>query len=1190
MENKNNLKDIYLRDESVVSEESIAADNNSFDTIEKNYSVDTDSKKPITRVSELIAQRGKNKKVYKMSDGSEQAVFYPENVHVLNENNGIFEAIENNLTIEVDRRHFVNNKNNFIARFSNESENDELFSIEKGMHRVTVFAKKNKKMMNKGVLPKIHKKANEESKITDVVLYENVENGTDYKYSVHGAGIKENIVVKEKSSVYRYGFIIHQENVVSQINEANNRISFISAETGEEIFYIPTPFMTDLKGTVSTSLTYELRSLNNNDSILTIIADSEWINSEERLLPVKIDPQIMVSTEVSMTTYSWENGYLYNSSLHSIGGTNDGCGNCAIKRMYIDLNIPNLPSNARIKKAELKFYQASNDNISECQPKIGIYHLNDEIHTGDCTPLRDSNLIDYAVAKIGYCDECNVVSYSFDITAFIDPISQGEMNHPRLVMQMIDENANYNNALTLYGSSYSGSYVPQLVVTYESSYAFNSSHRTHTHELGRFGQGSIDLKCGNLFFESEDFSWLGNRMPVTIKHLYNSALSSHQYTQNSSILPNIADFSEMKLGYGFKLNIMQSMVFKTFQYDGQEYLGYVFTDEHGYEEFFKKSEKYDYLDGGGSCYYLYENVNDPDMLYHPGNNTLTQGDEKLKFDSRGRLIKITDVNYNNITINYSGERISSATDGAGRDFGFGYNSNGFLTSITAPNGESITYAYTDNYLSAVTYEDGKKARITYSSGKPISVTLLDTCENNVYKVEYDFTEDKLTSIIEYGVDRGVYIEGAHTIYSYSAASNRTIAQTIEQADFEEGEFSDNIIKTVYTFDDECNVISEYMYSEDTGNTSVEGEGSGINPFSGNTGTGVVSNINNLARNHSFEDLSHWSSMDNNGESVSIDNYANVNFAKYGKNVLRIITDNPTCSQCGVYQTTGILPKGTYTYSAYISVNNLSVDNGLSAYIRVVSQNNTILAVSEGIRNSDSKFVRLTASFELENAQSVKIQILVDGKGTVYVDAVQLENNPYANSYNMLENGNFEGDYGWTYGSGVYYNNETIFNMNRSLMINGDLDSVRCAHQEVSVKTARSTRETFTLSGWAKGYALPVHERDNAPTPTFRLRAVVSYFDKAYNEYGSETFTADFLPCTEEWQFASIQFAKGKYRTINNVRVYCDYGYNTGTAYFDDIQLVRNNLETGLSASDFVVGSTGESEDKTETTDTTPTLS
>ena len=90
--------------------------------------------------------------------------------------------------------------------------------------------------------------------------------------------------------------------------------------------------------------------------------------------------------------------------------------------------------------------------------------------------------------------------------------------------------------------------------------------------------------------------------------------------------------------------------------------------------------------------------------------------------------------------------------------------------------------------------------------------------------------------------------------------------------------------------------------------------------------------------------------------------------------------------------------------------------------------------------------------------------------------------------------------------------------------------------------------------------------------------MVKYYDTAYREYGSEEYTADFSPCTEEWQFASVRFAKEKYRTIAYVRVYCDYGYNAGTVCFDDVQLVRSSIETGLSASDFVVESTGGADD------------
>ena len=83
---------------------------------------------------------------------------------------------------------------------------------------------------------------------------------------------------------------------------------------------------------------------------------------------------------------------------------------------------------------------------------------------------------------------------------------------------------------------------------------------------------------------------------------------------------------------------------------------------------------------------------------------------------------------------------------------------------------------------------------------------------------------------------------------------------------------------------------------------------------------------------------------------------------------------------------------------------------------------------------------------LETAQSVKVQLLVSGKGTVYFDAPQLENNPYANAYNMLENGNFELGTGWTR-NGAYYTSGTRFNMSRSMYINGNVEYNRYAYQE-----------------------------------------------------------------------------------------------------------------------------------------------
>ena len=137
-------------------------------------------------------------------------------------------------------------------------------------------------------------------------------------------------------------------------------------------------------------------------------------------------------------------------------------------------------------------------------------------------------------------------------------------------------------------------------------------------------------------------------------------------------------------------------------------------------------------------------------------------------------------------------------------------------------------------------------------------------------------------------------------------------------------------------------------------------------------------------------------------------------------------------------------------------------------------------------------------------------------------------------------------------------------MSQSLRIYNEIKEKHRAHQKVTVIPEATTRETFTLSGWAKGYGLPNREQGDVPEAMFQLRAEIKYKDKKE----TESHVARFSPCTEEWQLASVRFAKSQCREVEYLDIYCDYSYNFGLVYFDDIQLVRNYLETGLSEGDF----------------------
>ena len=91
------------------------------------------------------------------------------------------------------------------------------------------------------------------------------------------------------------------------------------------------------------------------------------------------------------------------------------------------------------------------------------------------------------------------------------------------------------------------------------------------------------------------------------------------------------------------------------------------------------------------------------------------------------------------------------------------------------------------------------------------------------------------------------------------------------------------------------------------------------------------------------------------------------------------------------------------------------------------------------------------------------------------------------------------------------------------------------------------------------------EKRQSTDPRFQLAAKILYTDNTTEEY-----TADFSSSTDEWQPASVTFAKAAYKAINKIQIYCRYAFESGYALFDDIQLIPNSCETGLRAEDFFV--------------------
>ena len=149
------------------------------------------------------------------------------------------------------------------------------------------------------------------------IRYEDIDENVDLEYSLLGSNVKENIVVKARGQQYRFDFRL-KTNAFLRLSEDSRSIELCASGEADApaTFTIPSPFMYDARGERSDEVCYEVESQHDGEYRFTVVADAEWINSEEVVLPVTIDPQIIsydasfysktiYSKNLSSSTASW---------------------------------------------------------------------------------------------------------------------------------------------------------------------------------------------------------------------------------------------------------------------------------------------------------------------------------------------------------------------------------------------------------------------------------------------------------------------------------------------------------------------------------------------------------------------------------------------------------------------------------------------------------------------------------------------------------------------------------------------------------------------------------------------------------------------------------------------------------------------------------------------------------------------
>lgn len=1122
-------------------------------------------------LGEDISMRTENAKYIRMSDGSYYVAMYDQPVHYLDADD-VWQEIDNTLSAsdakDSDDYAGVEAKNGSRSvKFANNSNAAGLLTIKDGSYQIRfslVDANKSKAAMVQN--PGAHSEDDSAlEKITDVkkgvsrVLYEDILDGVDLEYVVIGNSVKENLIVKKRADSYVYSFDMRLNKLTAELGE-DGEILLKDEKTGEPAYRIALPFMIDANGAVSTNVEYTLTQTKNKEYRITVTADADWMNEDERAFPVTIDPPIEVVTDAAVDTYVDEgapdtsNG---STTLSPVGYLEEK----AFRYYWKLSSLPDIPQNSIITSSSISLHLATVATISSSAP-VCVYEVSgawDETMTWNTQPVINSTVVDYEMVSADMED----VYLTWDITRIAKKWYYGAANNG-VSFRTLPESGTFENSLyAFFYTADSSSLRPIFTVSYRNSAGLEDYYTYHTQSVGRAGTGYLQDYTSQLTLVRTDITADSTVLPFTISHVYNDAYAGQMFSESSNDhVIHTVNFASMTMGYGWKLSVQETVVPVTI--GGELY--YVYNDSDGTEHYFALVDgTYRDEDGLGLT-----------LSISGSQYTMTDKMDNQKLFVNGILYKITDANGNTVRMVYNGSGGMPMVNGSRLQKVERYLS-GYLTQSTAETLATFEYDALGR-LSTIIDLVGRETAFTYTGNQLTGVTYPDGTA-----VQYTYTDDILTSAYDgeakYGIEYSVYTyPSSSQTYNwktvrmiqeyYVGTGGKSYGQELQVENVfglytrytdpgKNGTFGspDDVI-TTYCFDNEGRTTG--VYSND-GNfdTTYGASTSGYTDADGTSGKrnridsfGVTGALpQNLLTDGSAEKSGTWTVSGTGARTTARKHTGNYS--------LMLTSPGASSSEMRYYQTSPTLYYGsTYTVSAYVDVSALSsiaADGGV--YLK--ASNGTEVHTGQKLNFNlteelDNKWQRISLTFSPEYSGAFAISVCLSGAaGTVYIDDIQLEENPAPSTYNLL-GGIDEWDRSAGCSASTYAD---AYGSRDALYLLGNPDGDVYAEQTVPI--GKSAKTTFIVSAWAFGYAVP---QDEEAQKLFALLATLEYTD------GTEESVA--IPFQSEiWgsrQFVSgilVPSAENENKTIENVTLTILYRNNCNGVYVFDLALVEEEVQT-----------------------------
>ena len=943
-------------------------------------------------------------------------------------------------------------------------------------------------------------------KASSRLRYDNIYQNTNVVYDLSGNQVKESIILsKYNKSLRGYRYTLDVGSLRPVLNE-DGSIYFYNEEQTEIVMVMPAPYLVDANQDYCDDITV---SLSGKDSTYTMTYQlpTAWLAASDRAWPVVVDPLVyadITPSNIRDHTVAESSTYSYTWGIGEAGYYNTG----GIHRYYLKYqNLPALTSADVVVAASIQLNKYETSALSapvEVHKVLSTWES--ETLTWANKPSFNQNIEDYAIVKeLGW--------YSWMITDVVRDWYTGQNTGMLFKVSNEVETGGVNNFKQFYSSDW-GSNKPILTICFRNNNGLESYWDYTASSAGRAGTGYINNFTGNLVFVRDDIGFGGNRMPVSISHVYNA---------------NDAQNNEFGLGNGWRTNFNQKVYLWS---TNNSY--YVWEDADGTRHYFKYSSANTYKDEDGLEMTLTTNGSGTEKYCITDKNGNCS-----YFDTYGRLVRMANnqATKSSINITYttaSGMRISSITDGVGRVYQFVYDGDDLLSRIAyrAKGTTDISYvncAYDGMYLQALIDPDEAQSFYGYTNG------LLSYIRNDDgYELTYTYYPVTDATYQPYRVQSVSESDGT------AQGGSLTMAYAHNQTTFTD--HNGNV--EIHQFNDYGNTT---CIQDDEGHAQYAQFARNTDNDSGKTNQLTLSSklqntVGTALKDGSFEDGTLWTCDDTDGTGTISTTDA------YIGNKSFYATATAPCNFQGDYYASG--SGVTYVFSAYVKVVNGTANLAI--------RDGSYLHKGETV-NAGSGWVRLQVAYTNPNTSVALLYptLCLSEGAQVYMDCVQVENADTASRYNLTNNGAFQvsgsPSYGWTASDNTVC--EAILNAAcapqanlRVIQMVGSPTGQKRAYQTVAVSGVEG--DCFTLGGWAKG--------DSVPLTDDRQFAIIGTFH--YTDDTEKEFVAQFNSDTGSdvnWQYSAQRMVAEK--AYDAITVEMAYDYNANTVYFDAIQLYKEEF-------------------------------